>query len=93
MKRIGLAVLLLLLAAASPPHGPLPLPPIPPPPLPTDGRAPTPDRGASAPVAALSEDPRLSVQFVQVPTYQDNFDQAKATPTVHVDRRIRRIVG
>jgi hypothetical protein len=77
MKRIGLAVLTVLLAAASPSHKPLPLPPTPPPPLPTDGRAPTPDRDASAPVAALSDDPRLTAQFVQVPTYRDNFDQSQ----------------
>ncbi len=79
MTRIGLVVLTVLLAAASPPHRPLPL--MPPPPLPTDGQGPTPDRDASAPAAPSTDDPRLTAQFVQVSTYRDTFDQSLGCTT------------
>jgi hypothetical protein len=73
MMRIVL-LLPLLLAAAPAPQRPLPLPPIPPAFPPTDGPAPTPDLDAVLPSAPSSEGPRVSPQFVRVPTYPSSFD-------------------
>ena len=64
-------------AAAPPPHGSLPLPPIPPAHQPTDAPAPTPDRDAVAPATPPSDRPRLTPRFVQVPTWQRNFDPSQ----------------
>jgi hypothetical protein len=76
VSRLMLA-LPLVLAAAVAPQGPLPVPPIPPIHPPTDGPAPIPDRNVAAPSAPLSDGPKITPQFVRVPTYPTNFDYSQ----------------
>jgi hypothetical protein len=66
-----------LLAAATAPTRPLPIPPIPPLHRSVDGPAPVPDPDATAPRLPQTADPTITPRLLRLPTYQNTFDPSQ----------------